>query len=105
MAADKRSSWHVRSVPQSIQQAVVDMAHAERISVADMLTRLVTNTADMPVNARVDTERLLKLLRAAAVLRAAALPKAVKNAVKATIVSELRHIARNRADPTTPKER
>lgn len=41
------ASWHIRSIPEGIRQAVVDRAHAKRISVGELLTRMVTHAGDM----------------------------------------------------------
>lgn len=50
-------SWHIRSIPESVRQAVVDKAHAERTSVGELLTRLVVgtgNAGDRPIDHAVD---------------------------------------------------
>lgn len=51
------ASWHIRSIPESVRQAVVDKAHAERVSVGELLTRLVVgtgNAGDRPIDHPVD---------------------------------------------------
>jgi hypothetical protein len=51
------ASWHIRSIPESVRQAVVDKAHAERVSVGELLTRLVVGTGhvgDRPIDHPVD---------------------------------------------------
>lgn len=45
-------SWHVRSLPESVKQAFVDRAHAQRLTIGELLTRMVTGgelTAVAPV--------------------------------------------------------
>ena len=82
------NSWHIRSVPEAVRQAFVDRAYAERISVADLLTRIVTgsmvdvsgdaSTEHMSTTSphKVDADRLKAFLECADLLERADLPKA-----------------------------
>lgn len=48
------TSWHIRSVPEGIRQAVVDRAHTERISVGELLTRMVAGGVNAVDGDKVD---------------------------------------------------
>src|SRR3954463_15772666 len=93
------TSWHIRSVPEAVRQAVVDRAHAERVSVGELLTRLVAGGETRPVDTSttvdvsphavdrvyavdhaVDADRLLKLLQAAEMIER--LPKTTQGTVR-----------------------
>jgi hypothetical protein len=91
---------------------VVDMAHDQRVSVGELMTKMVLDlrgakSDSQPShasNTAVDADRLLKLLQAAATLPKADLPKADKNAIRATIASELRLLHRDHPAPESQKE-
>lgn len=39
-------AWQIRDIPESIRDAVTDQARAEKVNVAELLTRLVLDTRD-----------------------------------------------------------
>src|SRR5215213_6903954 len=103
------TSWHIRSVPEAVRQAVVDRAHSERVSVGELLTRLVVGGDSGPVDTShavdvvdhaVDADRLLKLLQAAEMIER--LPKSAQGTVRSMITAELRSMRRQQKGPSKP---
>lgn len=111
------ASWHIRSIPEGVRQAVVDQAHAERISVGELLTRMVVHAGDSlvahgevdavshagdtvdAVEHAVDADRLLKLLQAADLVSKVVLPPRAQNAARAMIATEIRSMRRAQLPP------
>lgn len=108
--------WHVRGVPERVKQYFADRAHAERCSVAELLTRIAMQdqVPDAPVDASpdasgnpVDADRLLKALQA---LKLASElpddpPKGLRGATstaKALVRAELTALRGDRRRPALP---
>lgn len=101
-----QASWHIRSIPEAVRQAVVDQAHAERMSVAELITRLLSRPRSptrkaMPatVEHAVDADRLLKLLQAADLVSRVVLPPRAQSAARAMIATEIRSMRRAQLPP------
>lgn len=90
------STWQVRNVPETISKAIVDRAHAERVPVGEVLTRMVLGgEGPAPVQANLDAQRLLTLLQAAALVEEGkGLHSATKAAAKVWIGHEIRGMRR-----------
>lgn len=90
------ASWHIRSMPEAVRQAIVDRAHAERCSVAELLTRLllVDAVAHAPteVNAVLHAVDLARLSQMAQIAKDLGIevPDRVKRSIGALIGHEAR---------------